>query len=185
MQLGGLLSMMIAQAKTDDIGQQKAGVMLNIGDTAPDFELPNQNGKMVKLSDFRGKKVVIFSFPKANSMGCTMQACAFRDEAPTLNDSNAVVLGLSPDPQTAMKKFKERQNLAYDLLSDTDHSVLEAWGAWGPSVLGVIKLPLAKRSYWVLDENGVVIDMKIDAGPKESAEKAVAALRSASAATGD
>ena len=159
--------------------------MLKIGDTAPDFELPNQDGKMIKLSDFRGQKVVIFSFPKANSMGCTMQACAFRDEVPTLDDPNVVVLGISPDPQADMQKFKDKQNLPYDLLSDSNHSMLEAWGAWGPSVLGLIKLPVAKRSYWVLDENGVVIDMKIDAGPKESAQKAIAALRAAAPASGD
>lgn len=150
--------------------------MPTIGEPMPDFALPNQDGQTVRLSDFRGKKVVIFAFPQANTGGCTAQACAFRDEMPTIEAGNAVVLGLSSDPQPALKSWKKDRNLPYDLLSDTDHQVLETLGAWGIPVFGVIKLPRALRSYWVIDENGILIDMQVGVGPKASVEKALHAL---------
>lgn len=153
--------------------------MISIGDIAPDFELPNQDGQMVKLSDFRGQYVVIFAFPKANSLGCVVQACAFRDEAPQMHNANAVILGVSADPQEDLLTFKQRQNLSYDLLSDADHSMLTAYGAWGPSVFGLIKLPVAKRSVWIIDPEGRILDMEINAAPKESVRKATDALNAA------
>ena len=142
--------------------------MPKIGEPAPDFALPNQDGEIVRLSDFRGKKVVIFAFPKAGTSGCTTQACGFRDEFPRIQDANAVVLGISPDKPEALRKWKDKENLPYDLLSDPDHKVLEAWGAWGEkkmygkSYMGVI------RSHWVIDENGVVADERIKVSPKDS-----------------
>ena len=95
--------------------------MLAIGDMAPDFALPNQDGDTIKLSDYRGKKVVIFAFPKAGTMGCTQQACAFRDALPELQDANAVVFGVSADSLPELQSFKKKQNLTYDLLSDASH----------------------------------------------------------------
>ena len=142
--------------------------MPNIGEQAPDFALPNQDGQTVRLSDFRGKKVVIFAFPKAGTSGCTTQACGFRDEFPRIQDANAVVLGLSPDKPEALRKWKDKENLPYDLLSDPEHEVLEAWGAWGEkkmygkSYMGVI------RSHWVIDEDGVVVDAHVKVSPKDS-----------------
>ncbi len=142
--------------------------MPKIGEPAPDFALPNQDGEIVRLSDFRGKKVVLFAFPKAGTSGCTTQACGFRDEFPRIQDANAVVLGISPDKPEALRKWKDKENLPYDLLSDPDHKVLEAWGAWGEkkmygkSYMGVI------RSHWVIDENGVVADERIKVSPKDS-----------------
>ncbi|MEP6987342.1 MAG: peroxiredoxin [Chloroflexota bacterium] len=131
--------------------------MPNVGQQAPDFELLNQEGKTVHLSDYRGKKVVIFAFPKANTGGCNAQACAFRDELPRLESQNAVVLGVSTDSVETLKGWKQSKKLQYDLLSDSDHKFLEAWGAWGISVLSLIKIPMAMRSYWVIDEQGKVI----------------------------
>ena len=142
--------------------------MPKIGEQAPDFALPNQDGEIVRLSDFRGKKVVIFAFPKAGTSGCTTQACGFRDEFPRIQDANAVVLGISPDKPEALRKWKDKENLPYDLLSDPEHKVLEAWGAWGEkkmygkSYMGVI------RSHWVIDENGVVADEHVKVSPKDS-----------------
>ncbi|MFN8374220.1 MAG: peroxiredoxin [Anaerolineae bacterium] len=153
--------------------------MLQIGQEVPDFALVNQNGKTVRLSDFRGKKVVLFSFPKADSLGCNIQACAFRDELPDIKAENAVVLGLGVQPPTEMKRWQEHKKLPYDILADTEHKVLEAWGAWGYDMAGLIKIPIVKRSYWVLDEAGLLIDQQLHVGPKESLEKALKAIKAA------
>lgn len=153
--------------------------MLTVGQKAPDFELPNQDGKPVKLSDFRGKNIVVFAYPKAGTSGCTTQACGFRDEFPRYKDANAVILGLSPDLPDALRKWKDDENLPYDLLSDPDHEVLEAWGAWGEksmygkNYMGVI------RSHWVIDEDGNVADVQMKISPKDSVEKATKFLTEA------
>jgi peroxiredoxin Q/BCP len=155
--------------------------MLTIGQSVPDFELPNQDGKIIRLSHLRGKKVVIFAFPKANEMsfGCSAQACEFRDEFPRIEAFNAVVFGISGDAPEQMKKWRTNRKLNYDLISDTSHKVLEAWGAWGISGLMGIKIPMVNRSYWVIDEQGVLIDQQINVGPKASVEKAIEALNRA------
>jgi len=153
--------------------------MLQIGQLVPDFALPNQDGETVHLSDFRGKKVVVFSFPKADSMGCNMQACAFRDELPDIEAEHAVVLGLGVQPPAEMKRWKVNKKLPYDILADTEHKVLEAWGAWGYDMAGLIKIPMVKRSYWVIDEAGILIDQQLHVGPKESLEKALKAIKAA------
>jgi peroxiredoxin Q/BCP len=150
--------------------------MLAMGDVVPDFELRNQDEQTVRLSAYRGKKVIIFAFPAADTPGCTAQACAFRDALPRFDNAQAVILGISPDKPAQLKKFKNGQKLPYDLLSDPDHKVLDTWGAWGVPMLGIIRLPMTTRSYWVMDENGRVIDLQIGVGPKESVEKALQAV---------
>lgn len=150
--------------------------MPTIGQPAPDFELVNQDGKLVKLSDFHGKRVVLFAYPKAGTPGCTTQACGFRDQFPQVQASNAVLLGISPDKPADQLKWKQAEDLPYDLLSDPEHSVLEAWGAWGEktmygkSYLGVV------RSHWVIDENGVVVDEQLGVSPKDSVERALSTI---------
>jgi len=152
--------------------------MPKVGEAAPDFELLNQERQTVRLSDYRGKRVIIFAFPKANTMGCNNQACSFRDVFPQIESRNAVVLGVSSDSVEALAGWKRRQNLQYDLLSDPDHQMLEAWDAWGFRLL-VIKLPIsATRSYWVIDEHGTLVDQQIGVRPKESVDKALAAVES-------
>ncbi|GAB4513026.1 MAG: thioredoxin-dependent thiol peroxidase [Anaerolineae bacterium] len=150
-----------------------------IGETAPDFELPNQDGDMIKLSDLRGKKVVMFAFPKADTPGCTTQACGFRDEMPRVESAQAIILGISPDEPAALKKWKDKKNLPYDLLSDTEHKVLEAWGVWGEKSMFGNKYFGVTRSHWVIDENGVVIDEQIKISPADSVAKAIKALEQA------
>ncbi len=146
--------------------------MPSIGEQAPDFALKNQDGKTVKLSDFRGKKVVIFAYPKAGTPGCTTQACGFRDQFPRIQSANAVVLGLSPDEVEDLLKWKAEEHLPYDLLSDPEHAILEAWGAWGEksmygkTYMGVI------RSHWIIDEQGVVADAQVKVTPEKSVELA-------------
>ena len=144
-----------------------------VGEKAPDFALQNQDGQIVRLSDFRGKKVVLFAFPKANTPGCTKEACGFRDAFPRIEIANAVVLGISPDTPADLRAWKDQERLPYDLLSDPDHSVLEAWGAWGEksmygkTYMGVI------RSHWIIDEEGTVVDAQIKVSPTDSVERAV------------
>lgn len=147
-----------------------------IGEKAPDFALKNQNGQTVRLSDFRGQKVVLFAFPKAGTPGCTTQACGFRDQFPKIEVAKAVVLGLSPDKPGDLRKWKQAESLPYDLLSDPDHAVLEAWGAWGEksmygkTYMGVI------RSHWIIDEEGRIADAQIKVSPADSVARAVAFL---------
>lgn len=155
--------------------------MPHIGDIAPDFELMNQDGKQIKLSDYRGKKVILFAYPKAGTSGCTTQACGFRDALPNIATGNTVVLGISADAPKAQLKWKQAENLSYDLLSDEDHSVLEAWGVWGEkSMYGKNYMGIV-RSHWVIDEEGKVIDEQINVSPKDSVERAVRAIEQGSA----
>lgn len=147
-----------------------------VGELAPDFELPNQDGELIKLSDFRGKRVILFAYPKAGTSGCTTQACGFRDSYPQIEADNAIVLGISPDEPSANKKWKDKENLPYDLLSDTDQQVLEAWGAWGEKNMYGNKYMGVIRSHWIIDAEGRVEDEQIKISPKKSIAKALKAL---------
>jgi len=150
--------------------------MPDIGKMAPDFELKNQDNELVRLSHYRGKKVIIFAFPKANTMGCNNQACSFRDVFPQIASKNALVFGVSSDSTATLAAWKQRQQLQYDLLSDPQHKMLDAWDAWGID-LKLFKVPLgATRSYWVIDEKGILVDQQIGVGPAESVEKALASV---------
>ena len=144
-----------------------------VGETAPDFELLNQDGKAVKLSNYRGKKVILFAYPKAATSGCTEQACGLRDSFPQFQNANATVLGLSPDEPQALKKWKDAESLPYDLLSDPEHQVLEAWGVWGEKSMYGKKYMGVIRSHWVIDENGVIVDAQVGVSPKVSVQAAV------------
>lgn len=150
--------------------------MPNIGETAPDFELLNQDGETVKLSDYRGKKVLLFAYPKAGTSGCTTQACGLRDAFPQLEEVNATVIGISPDEPEALKKWKQTENLPYDLVSDPDHAILEAWGAWGERSMYGKKYMGVIRSHWVIDADGKIIDEQIKISPKDSIKLGVRAI---------
>ena len=150
--------------------------MIRIGDPAPDFSLPNQDGETVSLSGLRGRKVLLFAYPKANTGGCTKQACGFRDAMPQIDAANAVVLGISPDSPKKLSNWKAKESLPYDLLSDPEHEVLDAFGAWGEKSMygktyrGVI------RSHFVIDEEGVLVDIQHKVSPAKSVETGVAFL---------
>ena len=147
---------------------------LQIGDTAPDFTTLTDEGKQVSLSDYRGKRVVVYFYPADDTPGCTIQACSFRDNYLDIEERNAVVLGVSPDGVESHQKFKTKYNLPFTLLIDEDHAITEAYGAWGEKTnfgktyMGVI------RSQVILDENGKVINthynIKADASLPEALE---------------
>lgn len=149
---------------------------LKVGDMAPDFELPADNGKTVRLSDFRGRRVVVYFYPKDNTSGCTAQACGFRDHYVEIEEKNAVVLGISPDPIRSHQSFKTKYNLPFLLLADEDHRVAEAYGVWqeksmyGKKYFGIV------RSHFLVDEGGKLADVQMKVSPTDSVEKAVAAL---------
>ena len=127
---------------------------LSPGDVAPDFSLPNESGDMVSLSDFRGRKVIVYFYPAAMTPGCTKQACDFTDSLASLHSAGYEVLGISPDKPEKLAKFRERESLSIVLLSDADRSAMESYGAFGEKkmygrvVQGVI------RSTFVVDESG-------------------------------
>ncbi|MCY4145253.1 MAG: peroxiredoxin [Chloroflexi bacterium] len=145
------------------------------GQPAPEFALRNQDGELVRLSDLRGQRVIIFSFLIANTMICNNQACGFRDALPQIKANDAVVFGVSNDSERTLAKWKASRNLQYDLLSDPDHNMLDEWGAWGLD-MRLIKLPMPTRSYWVIDEDGILVDQQIGIGAQASIEKALAAV---------
>ena len=129
---------------------------LEAGSLAPDFSLPDKDGKAHQLSDYRGKKVILYFYPAASTPGCTTQACDFRDNMASLEAAGYVVLGISKDKLPALQKFADNENLGFPLLSDEDLSVHHSYGAfgeksmYGKTVMGVI------RSTFVIDENGAV-----------------------------
>lgn len=131
--------------------------MLEVGSLAPDFELPDQNGKVHKLSDYRGKKVILYFYPKDNTSGCTKQACSYSLNLPAFYEKGAVVLGVSKDSVTSHKKFEEKQNLAFTLLSDPEKVVIQMYDVWKEKKLyGKVNMGVVRTTY-LIDENGVII----------------------------
>ncbi len=131
--------------------------MLSVGTPAPDFTLPDQNGTLHTLSDYRGKKVVLYFYPKDNTAGCTKQACGFRDMYPQFREKGAVVLGVSKDSVASHKRFEEKFGLPFTLLSDENKAVLQAYDVWkekmnyGKVTLGVV------RTTYLIDESGIIV----------------------------
>ena len=147
-----------------------------IGDTAPDFTLPDENSKPVSLSSFRGKKVILYFYPKDDTPGCIAQACNFRDSLMEIEEKNALVIGISPDDAKSHQKFRTKYNLPFILLSDSDHAVAEKYGAWGEkSFMGKNYLGII-RSHFVIDERGKIVDAQISVKAKESTGLALDAL---------
>lgn len=149
--------------------------MVEVGKKAPAFTLQNQDEEKIKLSDFKGKKVILFAFPKAATPGCTTQACGMRDEMPKLDKAGVVVLGISPDKPAALKKWKDKENLPYDLLSDPEHETLEKYGAWGEKSMYGKKYEGVIRSHFLIDEDGKIAEAHIKISPKDSIAKAAEA----------
>ncbi|MCR5776410.1 MAG: thioredoxin-dependent thiol peroxidase [Lachnospiraceae bacterium] len=131
--------------------------MIEVGTKAPDFSLPDQNGDMHSLSDYRGKKVILYFYPKDSTAGCTKQACGFADRYPQIQEKGAVVLGVSKDSVASHKRFEEKYGLPFTLLSDTELEVIKAYDVWkekknyGKVSMGVV------RTTYLIDEEGMII----------------------------
>jgi len=157
--------------------QIRGGVpMLQAGTTAPDFTLQTDDGGEVTLSDYRGKKVVLYFYPKDDTPGCTAEACSFRDDYAQILAAGAVVLGVSPDDIKSHGRFKVKYRLPFALLSDPDHRVAEMYGAWGErrmygkSYMGII------RSTFIIDEQGTIVRVFPQVTPKGHSQEVLAAL---------
>jgi peroxiredoxin Q/BCP len=138
-----------------------------VGEAAPDFELPDQDGTATTLSALRGKKVVLYFDPKADTPGCTTQACGVRDHAQDYDAAGAVVLGVSPDPVGAVKKFHDKQGLNFALLADADHAVAEQYGVWVEKSMYGKTFMGNERTTFVIGADCVITDVMRNVKPKE------------------
>ncbi|WP_328410222.1 thioredoxin-dependent thiol peroxidase [Nocardia sp. NBC_00403] len=129
---------------------------LSPGDTAPDFTLPDADGKDVALSDYRGRKVIVYFYPAASTPGCTKQACDFRDNLAELEGAGIEVIGISPDKPAKLVKFRDAEKLTFPLLSDPDRTVLTAWGAFGEKMMYGKTVTGVIRSTFLVDEAGKI-----------------------------
>jgi thioredoxin-dependent peroxiredoxin len=156
--------------------------MIEVGEKAPPFTLPNQDGEEVSLDDLAGRTVVLYFYPKADTPGCTTQASGIRDRAAEYDAAGAVVVGVSPDPVSAVKKFHGKQSLNVTLLADEDHAVCDAYGVWveksnyGKTYWG------AARATFIIDGGGTVVHVIPKASPKTHDDEVLEALRELAAA---
>lgn len=145
--------------------------MLEIGTKAPAFELPDQNGIMHTLEEYKGKKIILYFYPKDNTPGCTKQACGFSERYPQFTEKGAVVLGISKDTVASHKKFEEKFGLAFTLLSDMELEVIKAYDVWkekknyGKVSMGVV------RTTYLIDEDGIIIKANDKVKAADDAEK--------------
>ncbi len=152
--------------------------MLQVGDLAPDFELLTDENQPLRLSDLRGRRVVLFFFPRADTPGCTAQACGFRDRLPVIEAGNATVLGLSPDLPEALAKWRAKEKLPYNLLSDPNHEVADAFGAWGEKSSYGRTYEGILRGHAIIGVDGRIEDLRVRIKPDESVQAAVEFLGS-------
>ena len=150
--------------------------MLKPGDVAPDFTLPDQDGQPVALAALRGKPVVLYFYPKADTPGCTTQACGVRDHRADYTQANATVLGVSPDPVKNIAKFDQKYELGFPLLSDADHSVAEAYGVWVEKSMYGRTYMGNERTTFVIDEEGTIRNVFRKVKPAEHDKLVLEAL---------
>ena len=145
--------------------------MLEVGTKAPVFTLPDQNGNRVSLSDFVGKKVVLYFYPKDNTSGCTKQACGFAELYPQFEEMGAVVLGVSKDSVASHKKFEENYGLPFTLLSDPELTVIQAYDVWVEKTMYGRKYMGIERSTYLIDEDGVIVKAFVNVRPCDNPKK--------------
>jgi len=149
---------------------------ISVGEQAPDFETVNDKNEPVKLSDFRGQKVVLYFYPKDETRGCTIQACGFRDSYPQVQEKNAVVLGVSPDDVASHQGFRDHHELPFPLLVDEDKAIATKYNVWRERERDGVKSMGIARSHFVIDENGKVVDVQYNVAPEASPELSINAL---------
>ncbi len=150
--------------------------MLQEGEVAPDFSLTADDGSSVRLSELRGRKVILYFYPRADTSGCTIQACEFRDVLPRIDEEGAVVLGVSPDPVEELAKFRDKYDLNFRLLADEDHQVAEAYGVWKEKSMYGKKYMGVERSTFVIDEEGRIARVYEKVKPQGHAAAVLQAL---------
>jgi peroxiredoxin Q/BCP len=150
--------------------------MLKPGQAAPDFELESHSGESVRLSSFRGSKVILYFYPKDDTSGCTAEACEFRDRIDVFEDQNTVVLGVSPDGVESHQRFRAKYDLPFALLADPDHAVAEAYGAWGEKKRYGRTYEGILRTTFVIDEAGKIERVFENVKPKGHGDEVLAAL---------
>jgi thioredoxin-dependent peroxiredoxin len=149
---------------------------LEVGDKAPAFALKDQDGKTVRLSQFKGRKVAVYFYPKADTPGCTQQSCNMQDAMPSFKKLGIDVLGISPDAPAKQKKFADKYKLKFPLLADEDHDVAEAWGVWAQKSLYGRKFMGIVRSAFLVDEKGKLAGVFYKVSPKDTVPKIKGAL---------
>ena len=147
------------------------------GETAPDFSLQNQDGETVRLSDLRGRNVVLYFYPRADTPGCTTQACGVRDRSADYEAADAVVLGVSPDPPSKLRKFADKHGLAFTLLADEDHAVAGAYGVWVEKSMYGRKYMGIERTTFLIDAKGKIAKTWRKVKVKGHAEEVLAAAK--------
>lgn len=146
---------------------------------APDFELPDETGTHRRLSDYRGKPVVLYFYPKDDTPGCTKEACSFRDDYSEYEKAGVVILGISPDSPKSHAKFKEKYNLPFTLLADEDHQVCELYGAWGRKKFMGREYDGVLRTTYLIGPDGTILKVFPDVKPEGHSQEVLAALEAA------
>ena len=150
---------------------------LKAGDKAPAFSLQDQSGETVSLARFKGQKLLIYFYPKANTPGCTIQSCHVRDARPAFAKKGVAVIGVSPDKPTAQQKFDEKYSLGFPLLADTEHAMAEAYGVWGEKSMYGRKYFGVVRSAFLVDGKGKIAGAWYKVSPGDTVPEAMAALK--------
>jgi len=150
---------------------------LKPGDKAPAFSLQDQSGKTVSLAQFKGKKLLVYFYPKANTPGCTTQSCSVRDAKPAFAKKGVAVIGVSPDKPGAQQKFDEKFGLGFPLLADIDHAMAEAYGVWGEKSMYGRKYFGIVRSSFLIDEKGTIAGAWYTVSPADTVPEAMAGLK--------
>jgi thioredoxin-dependent peroxiredoxin len=150
--------------------------LLSEGDQAPDFTLPDQSGEPLTLSDLRGQTVVLYFYPRADTPGCTTQACGIRDHASDYDQIDARVIGVSPDPVTAVRKFADKYELGFTLLADEDHAVADAYGTWGEKSMYGKTYMGVQRATFIIDPEGRIAKVFPKVSPKTHDDVVLEAL---------
>jgi thioredoxin-dependent peroxiredoxin len=156
--------------------------MIETGATAPQFTLPDQDGNPVSLSDYAGKTVVLYFYPKASTSGCTVQACGVRDHLPNYAEAGAVVIGVSPDPVKAIKRFANTESLDFTLLADEDHAVCEQYGVWAEKSMYGRRYHGALRATFIIGPDGIVAHVIPRVTPRTHDDEVLAVLEQLAAA---
>lgn len=152
--------------------------LAEVGKPAPDFEALDDAGDPIKLSDYQGKEVVLYFYPRADTPGCTKEACAFRDDYSAYEEAGVVILGVSPDTVKKQAKFKEKWDLPFPLIADPDHAIADAYGVWGPKKFMGREYEGVHRTTFIIDKKGNIKKVFENVKPAEHSQEILAVMQS-------